>query len=165
MTPNGTLFFFCGKMAAGKSTLAAGIARDENAVLLSEDAWLAQLYRGQIASFDDYVRLSRQMRPIVKQLVQDMLRVGTHVVMDFPANTVTQRSWYRTLAEEVDASHRMIYLDASDETCLRQLDQRRREQPERAALDTAEVFHQVTGYFEEPSDSEQLNVTRVEVNR
>ena len=39
-----TLHFFCGKIAAGKSTLAAKLAEQEGTVLIAEDAWLAALY-------------------------------------------------------------------------------------------------------------------------
>ena len=86
----GKLLFFCGKMGAGKSTLSVKIAEQYNAVLLSEDDWLSQLYPQQVHSFDDYIRLSRQIRPLVRQLVKDMLLAGTSVVMDFPANTRQQ---------------------------------------------------------------------------
>jgi hypothetical protein len=44
---NGKLFFFCGKMRAGKTTKSKKIAHDRNAVLISEDEWLelSELYR------------------------------------------------------------------------------------------------------------------------
>jgi predicted kinase len=44
MTQPGKLIFFCGKMAAGKSTLAREIARREDAVLLVQDDLLRQLF-------------------------------------------------------------------------------------------------------------------------
>ena len=34
------LIFFCGKMAAGKSTLSKALAGQEQAVLLAQDEWL-----------------------------------------------------------------------------------------------------------------------------
>ncbi|WP_145974153.1 AAA family ATPase, partial [Thalassobacter stenotrophicus] len=41
---NGTLIFFCGKMGAGKSTLAKRLAEEKGAVLISEDDLLSKLY-------------------------------------------------------------------------------------------------------------------------
>jgi len=38
MSTSAKLIFFCGKMAAGKSTLARDLARRENAVLLRANA-------------------------------------------------------------------------------------------------------------------------------
>ncbi len=155
--------FFCGKMGAGKSTLSVKIAEQYNAVLLSEDDWLSQLYPEQIKDFDDYIRLSRQMRPLVRQLVKDMLLSGTSVVMDFPANTKKQRGWFRDLCSEAQCDHEMIYLEASDAVCLQHLFARRQLQPERAAFDTEDVFKMVTNYFEEPEPLEQLNLKKITV--
>ena len=39
------LIFFCGKMAAGKSTLSRALAEQEQAVLLVQDEWLTHLFR------------------------------------------------------------------------------------------------------------------------
>ena len=43
-----TLHFLCGKMAAGKSTLARELAHEHQAVLLEEDHFLAALFPGEI---------------------------------------------------------------------------------------------------------------------
>lgn len=160
MTETGSLTFFCGKMGAGKSTLAARMAAEEGAVLLSEDTWLAALYPGEIATFDDYLDRAARLRPMIRALVLQTLRAGTDVVMDFPANTRKQRAWFLALATEAGAPHLMIYLEASDALCLERIAQRAEEEPERAAFDTPEVFRHVTQYFEEPSEGERLNILR-----
>ena len=63
MSKLGKLFFFAGKMGAGKSTLSKIIAAKHNAVLISEDDWLAAHYPHQITTFDDYIRYSNQIKP------------------------------------------------------------------------------------------------------
>ena len=50
----GRLVFFCGKMGAGKSTLARQLADQPNMVLISEDDWLSKLYPNQIHSLETY---------------------------------------------------------------------------------------------------------------
>jgi len=154
----GTLYFFCGKMGAGKSTKSKQLAKDKHAVLLSEDEWLSFLYPNQITSFDDYLKFSAQLKPLVKKHVQNILSVGTDVVMDFPANTQKLRKWFLDIASEVNASHQLLFLNLNNEQCLRQIEQRRNEQPERAAFDTEEVFIHVTRFFEAPEVSEGLNI-------
>ncbi|WP_110114248.1 ATP-binding protein [Bacillus sp. CGMCC 1.16541] len=154
----GTLYIFCGKMGAGKSTQSAQLAKDERAVLLSEDEWLSSLYPNQIQSFEDYLTFSAQIKPLVKKHVQNILRVGTDVVMDFPANTKKSRKWLLEMASEVHANHQLIYLNLDNEQCLRHIQKRRIEQPERAAFDTEEVFLHVTQFFEAPEASEGLNI-------
>ena len=164
MKSKGTLTFFCGKMGAGKSTTSIQQALDRNAVLISEDEWLSALYPNQITSFEDYIKFSGRIKPLVKPHIQSILCAGTNVVMDFPANTVEQRKWFKAIVSEIDAPHELIYLNTSDEICLKQIAQRRNEHPERAAFDTQEVFRHVTGYFEAPSAEEGLNIKRIERN-
>lgn len=148
-------------MGAGKTTLSRKLAAQRNAVLLSEDEWLASLYPGQISSLQDYIHYSGLLRPQIKSLVQSILRSGTDVVMDFPANTPKQRAWFRSIFSETGAEHELIYIDLPDEVCLQQIAKRSAEQPERAATDTPEMFAQVTAYFVEPSDEEGFDISRI----
>ena len=158
MKQPGTLYFLCGKMGAGKSTKAKQVALDKQAVLLSEDEWLSTLYPDQIATFEDYLKYSTQIKPLVRKHVQHLLSVGTDVVMDFPANTQKLRRWFLDMVSEIHADHRLIYLDMSNEQCLRQIAQRRVENPERAAFDNEAVFIHVTKFFEAPESSEGLHI-------
>lgn len=158
VNPLGTLTFFCGKMGAGKTTASRKISAEKNAVLISEDEWLAAHYPDQIDSFDDYLTLGAQIKPFIKAHVQTILKTGTHVVMDFPANTVGQRAWFNQLCQEIGGMHEMIYLDLSHAQCLLHIAQRRTEHPERAAFDNEAVFYHVTNFFEPPTSQEGLNV-------
>ena len=155
------LIFFCGKMGAGKSTKSCQIAKERNAVLLSEDEWLESLYPNKIHSLKDYVEYSNRLKPLVKSLVQNMLKTGVNVVMDFPANTTSQREWFKSIFSEIDAPHELIYLDVSNEICLEQIGKRRLEYPERASTDTEAMFEQVTKYFMEPSSDEGFNIKKI----
>lgn len=157
----GTLYFFTGKMGAGKSTISKKIARDKNAILLSEDEILEQFYPNQIKTFDDYLTYSNFIKPFIKSHVQNLLRVDTNVVMDFPGNTQKQRKWLSNIASEINVSHKLIYLNISDETCLQRLKQRNIENPERANFDTLEMFNYVRQYFEKPNESERLNIVEI----
>lgn len=158
MEKMGTLYFFCGKMGAGKSTKSRQLALEKNAVLLSEDEWIASLYPHQVTSFEEYLKFSAQLKPMMKKLVQNVISTGTNVVLDFPGNTQKQRKWFLAMASEINANHQLIFLNLNNDQCLRQITQRRSEQPERAAFDTEETFIQVTKFFEEPEVSEGLNI-------
>jgi predicted kinase len=56
-----TLHLVCGKIAAGKSTLAAELASRPVTILISEDAWLSCLYKDEQKTIEDYVRNSRRL--------------------------------------------------------------------------------------------------------
>ncbi|MAD14802.1 MAG: ATP-binding protein [Alteromonadaceae bacterium] len=160
----GVLTFFCGKMGAGKSTKAGKITQEGNSVLLSEDEWLASLYPNKISSLNDYIEYSNILKPQIKKLVQSILSAGTNVVMDFPANTLSQRDWFRSIFSEIEAPHNLIYIDLPNEACLKQIEKRRTEIPERAATDTVEMFNQITKYFMAPTSEEGFNITKVTQN-
>ena len=112
----------------------------------------------------DYIKYSNQLKPQIKKLVQSILVTGTDVVMDFPANTISQRKWFRSIFSEIEAPHNLVYIDLPNEICLEQIEKRRIEQPERVATDTAEMLEQVTKYFMEPTSEEGFNTTRVAQN-
>lgn len=160
----GELTFFCGKMGAGKSTKAIEMAHQGKAVLLSEDEWLASLYPGKISSLKGYTEYSNLLKPQIKKLVQSILSAGTNVVLDFPANTLSQRDWFRSIFSEIGAPHNLVYIDFPNEVCLKRIRKRRIEEPERAKTDTPEMFEQVTKYFMAPTFEEGFNTTKVMQN-
>lgn len=153
-----TLYFFCGKMGAGKSTRARRLAEAEKAVLISEDEWLEMLYPEQIRTLDDYLHYSARLRPVVGMHVKNLLRKGVTVVLDFPANTARQRAWFKCLYEDSGVEGKLLYLKVSDAICLKRLRKLRAEQPDRQPFDNEQLFQQVTQYFREPAPSEGFNI-------
>ena len=147
-------------MAAGKSTKAVEIAREHNAILLCEDTWLRQLYPDMIKVFDDYIKYSARLKPLLKTLVADLLNAGLSVVMDFPANTPKQRAWFKEILSENNVSHQLHYLEVDDELCHRQLKHRSADLPEGAAFTSEDEFNDVNRYFQAPEDDEGWNVKR-----
>lgn len=149
----GRLVFFCGKMGAGKSTLARQLADQPNMVLISEDDWLSKLYPNQIHSLETYQQHSEQIKPLVFELSQQVLQQGASVILDFPANTRSQRQWLRSISDEVNADHQCYWVDRSDEVCIQQL--LKRANPN---TDTLDMFHAVTRYFMPPEADENINI-------
>src|SRR4051794_22202930 len=84
MSTSAKLMFFCGKMAAGKSTLARELAAREKAVLLAEDELLNCLFPGEITDIPGYVNRSSRLRDALGPLICALLFKGISVVLDFP---------------------------------------------------------------------------------
>ena len=160
-----TILFFCGKMGAGKSTRAREFACQNDAILFSEDEWLATIYPDEIKNLSDYVIYSSRLKPLLKKHVQGILNAGVSVVMDFPGNNKNQGAWFKEIFSEHNVAHKLFYLESSDEHCLKQLEQRRKSHPERSHFDTEEVFHQVTAYFQPPSDEEGFTIEVLSTKR
>jgi len=154
----GTLTFFCGKMGAGKTTKSQELARESGSILLSEDDWLSAIYPEEINNFNDYVKYSARLKPLLKTHVQSILNAGLSVVLDFPGNTKQQRAWFKEIFLENSIPHKLVYLEADDELCLKQIELRKQSQPNRAQFDNETVFHQVTSYFQIPSEDEGFNI-------
>ncbi|MGZ5198292.1 MAG: AAA family ATPase [Telluria sp.] len=161
MASMGKLHFMCGKMGAGKSTLAKELAISEAAVLLSEDALLRYLYPQEVVDLASYVSLSGRIKLALTEHICELLRHGKSVVLDFPANTVSQRTWFRHLIEASGAPHQLHYLVVSNETCKRQMLQRRAENPEDTLQDEA-TFDALLAHFTEPGAEEEFAVIRHE---
>ncbi len=155
----GTLHLFCGKAGAGKSTLAAAMAQQHRALLISEDVWLTRLFADQIRTFEDYILYSRRLKTVISPLVTDLLTRGIHVVLDYPANTRVTRRGLVSISEAARAPHVLHHLDASDALCLQRIAARNMRLPEGSRPLSAEDFHQVTAYFESPIEP-GLNVER-----
>jgi len=160
MSTSAKLMFLCGKMAAGKSTLARELAEREKAVLLVQDDLLDHLYPGEILDIPDFVRCSSRLRNALAPHVCALLARGQSVVLDFPGNTRTQRAWFRELFERANVEHELHFVDASDALCKRQLKDRSRHLPPGEPWTTDAEFDAMTAYFQPPAEDEQFTVIR-----
>lgn len=152
-----TLHILCGKIAAGKSTLAARLASAPGTVLLAEDMWLNALFSDQLQALPDYVRCSKRLRGVIGPHVSALLNAGTCVVLDFAANTVEQRHWMRGILECATASHQLHLLAPSDEICLARL-RARNASGNHPFVVTEAQFHEFSAHFVPPSPAEGFHV-------
>jgi predicted kinase len=156
------LIFLCGKMAAGKSTLARDIAERKNAILIVQDEFLDSLFPGEITDIPGFIDRSRRLRNALTPHVCALLSKGLSVVLDFPGNTKAQRGWFRDLLERANVEHELHFLDASDDRCKRQLAERSRLLPLGTPWTTEAEFEAITMHFQPPSEDEGFNIVRHE---
>ena len=156
------LIFLCGKMAAGKSTLARDLAQRENAVLIVQDELLDHLFPGEITDIPGFIKYSSRLRNALGPHVCALLSMGISVVLDFPANTKAQRAFFRELFERANAKHELHFIDASDALCKRQLKERSKDLAPGTPWTTDAEFEAINVYFQPPSEDERFNVVRHE---
>ncbi|WP_414613248.1 AAA family ATPase [Stenotrophomonas pavanii] len=157
--PAPTLHLVCGKIGAGKSTLSQQLALKPRHVLISEDAWLAALYPGEIHSIADYLQRAAALRNVLADHLRALLQAGVSVVLDFPFNTPASRAWAREVFSPVGAAHQLHFLDIADEVCKARLRARNAlgEHPFQAS---DEEFERITRHFAAPAAEEGFAVMR-----
>ncbi len=153
------LHFLCGKIGAGKSTLAAKLASQPQTLLLSEDRWLAALYPGEIVDVADYGRCASRLRNAMGDHVAALVGAGLSVVLDFPANTRRSREWLRAVADEAGCPHTLHYLDVPDAVCKARL-RVRNASGAHPFTTSDDEYDAITAYFVEPDAGEGLVIAR-----
>lgn len=149
------LHFLCGKIASGKSTLAKQLASKPKTILLSEDEWLSTLYPGEITKLADYIEKSTLVKKVLENHIKQLINAGNIVVMDFPANTLTQRKWLKSLAQFSAIPYIFHVLKVENDECKARL--HARNQTNENPFETSEAeFDLITTHFSYPSEDEQL---------
>jgi predicted kinase len=151
------LYLLCGKIAAGKSTLARHLTARPATLLISEDHWMSSLFSDDLKSISDYARFSARLRTAIAPHIVDILQQGLSVVLDFPANTVAQRNWMRSVIAQARVPHELHLLDVPDAICKRRLQQRNAggKHPFQVSEADYDLF---TSYFVPPGAGEGFNV-------
>jgi predicted kinase len=152
-----SLHLLCGKIAAGKSTLARRLAARPATLLISEDHWTSNLFSDDLKTIDDYSLYSARLRAAMGPHVVDILQQGLSIVLDFPANTVSYRSWMRSLITRANVAHELHLLDVPDTICKQRLQERNSggKHPFQVSEADYDLF---TSYFVPPGPDEGFNV-------
>jgi predicted kinase len=152
-----TLYLLCGKIAAGKSTLAHRLADRPATLLITMDHWMSILFPSENRTIEDFARLSARLRAAMAPHVVDILRQDLSVVLDFPANTVSWRNWMRSLITKAAVAHELHVLDFPDAICKERLRQRN-DAGKHPYQVTEETFDLFTSYFVLPAPDEGFNI-------
>lgn len=151
------LHLVCGKIAAGKSTLAQRLASEPLTILVCEDSWLSFLYPDELKSVPDYVKYSQRLRKAMENHIPPLLQSGLSVVMDFPANTLELRRGMRRIFEQAGVDHQLHFLDVPDAVCKERLRLRNKAGDHEFSPSEAE-FDLISRYFVPPQEGEGFNV-------
>jgi len=152
-----TLYLLSGKIGSGKSTLARELAARPQTLLISEDHWTSTLFADDLKTIEDYAKYSARLRAAMAPHIVAILRQGLSVVLDFPANTLKQRAWMRSLIDEAKVPHELHVLDVPDEVGKQRLRQRNSSGEHPFQVSDAE-YEQFGRYYVPPSPDEGFNV-------
>lgn len=152
------LHLLCGKIASGKSNLAATLAAEANCVCISEDEWLSTLYPNEIDTLDVFARRSKNLQDAIGPHLVALLSAGLDIVLDFHANTRMRRRWMRDIINRSGCDHALHVLNVPDMICKQRLRARNVAGGHAYQASDAE-FDLFAKYFELPTDEEGFDVT------
>lgn len=153
-----TLHILTGKIASGKSTLAAQLGSGSATVVISEDTWLSMLFGEEMQNITDYVRYSARLRIAMTDHILALLKADVSVVLDFAANTTDMRAWMKTLIEDAGCDHVLHYLDVPDDLCRARMHDRNANGLHPFQVND-DQFDWITNHFVPPTERENFNVT------
>jgi len=152
-----TLYLLCGKIAAGKSTLARHLAARPATLLITMDDWMSVLYPTENRTIEDFAQLSARLREAMGPHVVHILQQRLSVVLDFPANTVKWRAWMRSIISAANVAHELHVLDLPDAICKARLRQRNTSGEHQYEIDEA-TYDLFMSHFVLPTADEGFNV-------
>jgi predicted kinase len=152
-----TLYLLCGKIAAGKSTLARQLAARPATLLITMDDWMSILYPAENRTIEDFARLSARLREAMGPHVVDILRQHLSVVLDFPANTLKWRAWMRSIISAANVAHELHVLDLPDVICKSRLRLRNASGEHQYKVDEG-TYDLFMSYFVLPTADEDFNM-------
>ena len=113
------LILTCGLPGAGKTALARQLAADRSAVRLTKDEWLTALGS---SPWDEPTR--EKVKHVLRQLAQDILRLGVSVVLDFGLWARIERDEMRSAARGLGVGVELHFLDLPVDELWRRVDSR-----------------------------------------
>ncbi|HUQ90008.1 MAG TPA: ATP-binding protein [Vicinamibacterales bacterium] len=155
---SGKLLFLCGKMAAGKSTLARDLAARQKAMLFVQDDWVDTLYPNSVVNVATYLEYSGRINKMLAPYFVELLSRGVSIVVDFPGNTRNQRAWFRDIIERAGAAHELHFVDTPDAICRAQLKSRSAHLPPGTPWTSDADFDLISSHFRAPAEDEAFNV-------
>jgi len=160
-TGKAQLHLVVGPVAAGKSTFALRLAREQGAVLMNLDEWMAQLFhdeaRPESGIMAWYVERTARCIEQIWRMTERLVAVGTSVVLEIG---LIQRADRERLYERVEASGfalTIYVLDGSRELRRERVKQRNREQGETFSMVVPAHIFELASDLWEPLDATECS--------
>ncbi len=121
------IILLCGKVCSGKSTYAKRIRQDYNAVVLSCDELMLELFEERLG--DKHNIISYKVQNYLYQLAEQIVITNTNVILDFGFWTHSERQKIKQYFAEKGIKTEMHYIRVQPEVWLSNIENRNKSLP------------------------------------
>lgn len=154
----GTVHIVFGPQGAGKSTYARRLAADDNAVRLSIDEWMIQLYGPDLPEPMSFAWITQRVRRCEQRIwatAADVADTGSSVVLDLGFMKIDNRTQFTDLARERNLPSELHFVDAPLATRRRRVLERNNDRGATFAFEvTPDMFDFMEREFQRPTTAE-----------
>lgn len=153
-----TVHLVCGSTGSGKTTFAAGLAKERAAVLFSIDDWMVGMFGDDAPAAMSPAWLAPRLgrcEQRIGQVVSQIGSLGVSSVLDLGFQKAEQRARWADMARGANLSVKVHHLDVSADERWRRVEIRNRVQGESYHLTvTRPMFDYIETTWQPPSQAE-----------
>lgn len=146
------LFFICGRICTGKTTLAERLKKDHSAVSFSADEWMLHFFDEHMLR-QEFDRRLNQCREMIYRISGEVLDTGVNVALDFGFWTRLERDMVRQRFNKHEVI--MYYTNVDIQKNMAFLERRNAIGDRKAYHITREMYNELSLKFEEPGNDEE----------
>lgn len=149
------IILLCGKIGSGKSTYADKIKQKYNAVILSCDEIMLELFDEQLG--DNHRTILQKVENYLYQLAEQVVKANTNVILDFGFWSRSERHKVRLSYADKGIETELHYVRVSSEVWLHNIEERNknRQNEKRKCYYVDENMMQLfSAQLEEPENNE-----------
>ena len=160
-----TVHIVFGPLGAGKTTLARQLAHQNQAVRFSIDEWMIQLFGPDLPKSMSLSWMQDRVRRCetkIWSVAQQVMKVGSNVVLDLGFMMVSDRKRFINLANEASRGCNLHHVTASHANRRARVLNRNTERGETFAFEvTPMMFDFMEKQFESPTETELLGCNKI----
>jgi predicted kinase len=150
------LALIIGPVGAGKSTFARRLCREQRAVLLNLDEWMAQLFgadeRPAVGRLEWYIERTERCLAQIWKLTERLAELGTNMVLELGLIQRSARAAFYQRVDDAGLPLTVYVLDAPRELRRERVLRRNQEKGETFSMEVPLPFFELASDLWEPPD-------------